>query len=225
MRIFLLVLVGLALSALYAFQWQHGMVAHGADAGTTAAPTTVPAGMEQATFSAGCFWGVEEAFKHLKGVTAISVGYTGGTMANPTYEEVCSGLTGHAESVLITYDPKQISYAELLDTFWSMHDPTTLNRQGPDSGTNYRSAIFFHGAAQEKIARASLKEVSDAKVFPNPIVTEIKAAGPFYLAEEYHQDYFAKEGTGETCHSGVAIVHTDLGKAAAAARIAANPGK
>lgn len=182
-------------------------------------PTTLPANAQQATFAAGCFWGVEESFRHVKGVVATQVGYTGGRTANPTYEDVCTDLTGHAESVLVTYDPSEVSYAELLDAFWTCHDPTTRNRQGPDFGTQYRSVIFFHTPEQEKLARASLKEVEEAKFFKNKIVTEIVPATTFYKAEEYHQQYMAKNGG--VCHVGPATVTTKLAKEAAAARVPA----
>lgn len=173
---------------------------------------------KQAMFSAGCFWGVEESFRRLKGVTATQVGYSGGHVDSPTYRLVCTDGTGHAETVLVTYDPAQISYAELLDAFWTLHDPTTKNSQGPDVGTQYRSIIFYKDAEQKKIAEASLKEVQDSHVFNGKIVTEIIEAGKFWPAEEYHQKYFMKAGSGETCHNGVAVVHTKLAADAAAAR-------
>jgi len=154
--------------------------------------------MAQATFAAGCFWGVEEAFRTLPGVTKTTVGYTGGTVESPTYERVCSGRTGHAESVLVEYDPARVSYEQLLDVFWNEHDPTTLNRQGPDVGTQYRSAIFFHDAAQQAAASASKERFERSGRFRRPIVTEIVPASTFYPAEEYHQQYFSKQG--RTCH-------------------------
>lgn len=144
--------------------------------------------MKKATFGAGCFWGVEAAFRKLKGVLSVTSGYAGGTHPNPTYEEVCTGRTGHAEVVQIEYDPGQVSYEDLLGLFWEIHDPTTLNRQGPDVGTQYRSAIFFHDDAQEVQARKS-KEVSSGR-FGRPIVTEVAPAEAFYPAEDYHQRYF-----------------------------------
>ena len=146
--------------------------------------------MEKATFAAGCFWGVEEAFTHLEGVLNTIVGYTGGHTVNPTYEQVCSHTTGHAESVEIEFDPKKISFEQLLSKFWEIHDPTTLNRQGPDVGSNYRSVIFYHTNEQRSQAEKSLNEAQ--KRFKNKIVTEIVAAGPFYKAEEYHQKYYHK---------------------------------
>jgi len=154
--------------------------------------------MAQATFAAGCFWGVEEAFRTLPGVQKTTVGYTGGAVENPTYEQVCSGRTGHAESVLVDYDPARVTYEQLLDVFWSEHDPTTMNRQGPDVGTQYRSAIFFHDAAQQAAAVASKARLEQSGRFQRPIVTAIVPASTFYPAEEYHQQYFAK--SGRTCH-------------------------
>jgi len=146
--------------------------------------------MEKATFAAGCFWGVEETFGDLKGVQSTRVGYTGGSVPDPTYKNVCSGDTGHAEVIEIAFNPQEISYEMLLDVFWKIHDPTTLNRQGPDVGTQYRSVIFTHSSKQEKEAQASLKKM--AAHFDKPIVTQILPAAPFYEAEEYHQKYFKK---------------------------------
>ena len=145
---------------------------------------------QKATFGAGCFWGVEAAFRQVEGVVSTSVGYSGGTTENPTYGDVCSGTTGHAEVVEVEYDPSKVSYEELLEVFWENHDPTTLNRQGPDVGAQYRSAIFFHTPEQEAAARASKEKVQGK--FKNPIVTEITPASEFYRAEEYHQRYFEK---------------------------------
>ena len=147
---------------------------------------------ERATFAAGCFWGVEAAFRRTKGVKSTLVGYTGGTTPNPTYEQVCTDRTGHAEAVRVEFDPAEISYDQLLDLFWSIHDPTTLNRQGSDAGTQYRSAIFFHDAAQGAAARASKERLEKVGKFRRPIVTEIVPVGEFYPAEEYHQQYFEK---------------------------------
>ena len=155
--------------------------------------------MAKATFAAGCFWGVEDAFRQVKGVKSATVGYTGGTTKNPTYKEVCSGRTGHAEAVEVEFDPAQVSYRQLLAAFWQLHDPTTINRQGPDVGTQYRSAIFFHDAEQEAEARASKETLEKEKVFKRPIVTEIAPASEFYRAEEYHQQYFEKQGI-KACH-------------------------
>ena len=150
--------------------------------------------MEKATFAAGCFWGIEEEFRQLKGVRSTLVGYTGGTMANPSYQDVCTDATGNAEAVQVEYDPAQISYDQLLDVFWRIHDPTTPNRQGPDVGSQYRSAIFFHTPEQEHAARASKAKIEASGRFKRPIVTEIAAASPFYRAEEYHQKYLVKRG-------------------------------
>jgi peptide-methionine (S)-S-oxide reductase len=143
--------------------------------------------MEKATFAAGCFWGVEAAFQQVPGVTSTAVGYSGGHVPNPTYQDVCSGRTGHAESVQVEYDPARVSYAQLLDVFWENHDPTQLNRQGPDVGEQYRSAIFFHTPEQEARSEASGR-------FRRPIVTEITPASVFYRAEDYHQRYLEKRG-------------------------------
>lgn len=155
--------------------------------------------MEKATFGAGCFWGVEEAFRALPGVTATAVGYAGGQTENPTYKEVCTDLTGHAEVVQVEYDPEQLAYDDLLRVFWTNHDPTQLNRQGPDVGTQYRSVIFFHTPEQERLAKASKAELEATKRFSRPIVTQILPAPPFYKAEEYHQQYLAKRGLSH-CH-------------------------
>lgn len=149
-------------------------------------------GSEKATFAAGCFWGVEQEFKKIKGVIATTVGYSGGNFNNPTYRDVCSGKTGHAEVVEVTYDSSQVSYESLLAIFWKMHDPTTINRQGPDIGSQYRSIIFYHSPEQEKAAKAS-KESLNASTFNNKIVTEIIPAMKFYRAEEYHQCYLEKQ--------------------------------
>lgn len=148
----------------------------------------------KATFAAGCFWGVEEAFRHLPGVVRTQVGYTGGHTQNPTYEMVCGHGTGHAEAVEVEFDPEKISYEKLLDTFWESHDPIQVNRQGPDIGNQYRSAIYFHTLAHESAARASKERLERSGKFSRPIATEIRAAGPFYRAEEYHQQYFEKTG-------------------------------
>jgi peptide-methionine (S)-S-oxide reductase len=156
--------------------------------------------LEKATFGAGCFWGVEASFRQLEGVVETAVGYTGGKKEYPTYEEVCSGRTGHAEAVEVTYDPSKVTYRELLSEFWSIHDPTQLNRQGPDIGTNYRSAIFYHTLAQEAEAEASKEEVARSGKYGNrPIATEIVPAARFWRAEEYHQRYFEKHGF-RGCH-------------------------
>jgi peptide-methionine (S)-S-oxide reductase len=155
--------------------------------------------MAKAAFGAGCFWGVESAFRQVKGVTDVAVGYMGGTFPNPTYKDVCTGRTGHAEVVEIDYDPQQVSYDDLLRVFFDIHDPTTLNRQGPDHGTQYRSAIFFYDAAQETAAKAFKDDLDRASRFPRKIVTQIVPATDFYRGEEYHQRYFEKHGIA-ACH-------------------------
>ena len=155
--------------------------------------------MAKATFAAGCFWGVEDAFRQVKGVKSTTVGYTGGTTKNPSYKDVCTGRTGHAEAVEVEFDPAQVSYLELLATFWKSHDPTTVNRQGPDVGTQYRSAIYFHDAEQEAAAHDSKAVLEKTGVFKRPIVTEITPASEFYRAEDYHQQYFEKQGI-KACH-------------------------
>jgi peptide-methionine (S)-S-oxide reductase len=152
--------------------------------------------VSKATFAAGCFWGVEAAFRQVQGVTATSVGYTGGSLERPSYEDVCTGRTGHAEAVEVEFDPARVSYEELLETFWQNHDPTTLNRQGPDVGSQYRSAIFFHGPEQEAAAIASRDRIQAKS--SKPVVTEITPASEFYPAEEYHQRYLEKRGLA-TC--------------------------
>jgi peptide-methionine (S)-S-oxide reductase len=149
--------------------------------------------MEKATFAAGCFWGVEHTFSQVKGVTSTCVGYTGGHWPNPCYLDVCARVTGHAESVQVEYDPNLISYEELLEVFWNCHDPTQLNRQGVDRGEQYRSAIFFHNSSQEKAAIASKEMLQKSGKYDKDIVTEIKPAGEFYLAEDYHQQYLEKK--------------------------------
>ena len=150
--------------------------------------------MSTATFAAGCFWGVEAAFRRVEGVTSTEVGYTGGQAAEPTYEQVCSGRTGHAEAVRVGFDPARVSYDELLAVFWACHDPTQLDRQGPDVGTQYRSAIFVHDAAQEEAAIRSRDMLAESGAHARPVVTEIVPAADFWRAEEYHQQYLAKRG-------------------------------
>jgi peptide-methionine (S)-S-oxide reductase len=154
--------------------------------------------MKQATFGAGCFWGVEAAFRRIPGVVDVAVGYTGGTLENPSYKDVCTGRTGHAEAVLVDFDPAKVSYPQLLDVFWSIHDPTQVNRQGPDVGTQYRSAIFYHDQEQLAEANASKAKLDSSGRFRRPIATQIVPAAPFFRAEEYHQRYFEKHGQ-ESC--------------------------
>jgi peptide-methionine (S)-S-oxide reductase len=150
--------------------------------------------MAKAAFAAGCFWGVEAAFRQVEGVLSTAVGYEGGRTENPTYEQVCTNTTGHAETVQVEYDPSHVSYEQLLDVFWNNHDPTQLNRQGPDVGTQYRSAVFFHTPEQQAAAIASREQRSASGQYKRPIVTEITPASKFYRAEEYHQQYLEKRG-------------------------------
>lgn len=155
--------------------------------------------MEKATFGAGCFWGVEDRFRQQEGVIDAVSGYAGGQLDNPSYRDVCTDTTGHAEVVEVTYDPQRVGYDTLLNLFWGMHNPTTLNRQGPDIGTQYRSVIFFHTPAQEQLARASKEALDRSGRFAGPAVTQILPAPTFYRAEEYHQRYLEKHGRGG-CH-------------------------
>src|SRR5688572_16706032 len=154
---------------------------------------------EKATFGMGCFWCSEAVFQDLKGVLKVQSGYEGGQKENPTYKEICTGNTGHAEVIEVTYNPQEISYETLLEIFWKLHDPTTLNRQGADVGTQYRSVIFYHSPIQKEIAEKYKAELNAKKVFPNPIVTEISPAAKFYVAENYHQDYFKLNGSEPYC--------------------------
>lgn len=155
--------------------------------------------MATAMFGAGCFWGVEETFRQIEGVTATAVGYSGGTTPAPTYQQVCGGNTGHAEVIHIEFDADIVSYEQLLDVFWRSHNPTQLNRQGPDHGTQYRSAVFFYSPEQQQTAEASRDALAEAGTFHAPIVTEITPADEFHRAEEYHQRYLEKRGQG-SCH-------------------------
>ncbi len=155
--------------------------------------------METAMFGAGCFWGVEAAFRQLPGVKSTEVGYAGGHTENPTYRDVCTDETGHAEVVRVEYDPKAVSYDDLLNVFWNCHNPTTLNRQGPDVGTQYRSAIYYANPEQQQLAEESKQKLAASGKFRGPIVTEITKAPPFFRAEEYHQQYLEKRGQS-SCH-------------------------
>jgi len=155
----------------------------------------------KATFGAGCFWGVEAAYRQIPGVISTAVGYLGGTLEKPTYYDVCSGRTGHAEVVEVTYDPSRLTYDDLLTVFWENHDPTTLNRKGPDVGTQYRSAIFYHDEDQKETAIRSKEERDRSGKYRRPIVTEITPATEFYMAEDYHQQYLEKRGLS-SCHIG-----------------------
>ncbi len=159
---------------------------------------------EKATFGGGCFWSIEAIFERIPGVKSVVSGFSGGTVASPDYEMVCSGETGHAEVVRILYDPDTITYEDLLDVFWSAHDPTTLNSQGEDFGTQYRSVIFYHTEDQMRAARKSYKKLTAAGTFGRPIVTDLVPAGPFYPAEKYHQDYYRKHRTSEYCQMVIA---------------------
>ena len=154
---------------------------------------------ETATFAAGCFWGVEASFRQIKGVKATAVGYTGGHLNQPTYKDVCTDSTGHAEAVEVEYDPAQVSYRQLLDVFWKNHDPTTPDRQGPDHGTQYRSSVFYQSPEQKAAAEASKQELDKSGKFKRPIVTEIVPATTFWKAEDYHQQYLEKRGMS-SCH-------------------------
>lgn len=155
--------------------------------------------IQKATFGMGCFWCSEALFQRLDGVLSVRSGYEGGVVANPSYEDVCSGTTGHAEVIEVTYDPVKIKYDELLEVFWKSHDPTTLNRQGADVGTQYRSVVFYHNDEQKQIAENYKKELNKTKAFGKPVVTEITKAQTFYVAEKYHQDYFNKNASQPYC--------------------------
>jgi peptide-methionine (S)-S-oxide reductase len=156
-------------------------------------------GLQLATFASGCFWCTEAIFQNVDGVEKVVSGYMGGTVKNPTYKDVCTGRTGHAEVIQLTYDPKKVSYDELLEIFWKTHDPTTLNRQGADVGTQYRSAIFYHNDDQKQLAEKYKKKLAEAEVFDQPIVTEIAPASVFYKAEDYHQNYYNLNGDAPYC--------------------------
>ncbi len=159
----------------------------------------VNSNLDTATFANGCFWCTEAIFQQLEGVTAVRSGYTGGNVANPTYKEVCTGNTGHAEALEIFYDPKKITYDELLEVFWKTHDPTTLNRQGNDVGTQYRSVVYYHNQAQKELADKYKKALDESGAFENPIVTTVEPSEEFYVAEDYHQDYYNENGTNPYC--------------------------
>lgn len=185
----------------------------GCNGGTTSAPDTKSDIMsaqqvdqatqndtlQTATLGAGCFWCVEAIFQRLKGVRSVKSGYSGGTVKNPGYREVCSGRTGHAEVVQVTFDPRELSFDELLEVFWKTHDPTTMNRQGNDVGTQYRSAVFYHTEEQRQIAESYKQKLNEAKVYPSPIVTEITPFKEFYAAEDYHQDYYNQNSNEGYC--------------------------
>lgn len=159
---------------------------------------------EVATLAGGCFWCLEAVYDQLRGVTDVVSGYAGGHVVNPTYRQVCDGTTGHAEVVQVTFDNEVVSFGDLLDVFFTIHDPTTLNRQGADVGTQYRSAIFYHSPEQKAVAEQKIADLTQQQVWPNPLVTEVTAAGPFYPAEDYHQEYFANNPTQGYCQFVVA---------------------
>ena len=161
-------------------------------------------GLQQATLGGGCFWCLEAVYVELRGVTKVVSGYTGGSVPNPSYQRVCSGNTGHAEVVQVTFDPAVVTYRELLEIFFTIHDPTTLNRQGADVGTQYRSAIFYHDEEQKRVAEEVIKEITAAKIWPKPIVTQVVPLDVFYAAENYHQDYFANNPMQPYCQVVVA---------------------
>lgn len=171
------------------------------EAADAAATNEKEYGMQKATFAAGCFWGVEETFRTTKGVTNTSVGYTGGHTEDPTYRQVCNGNTGHAEAVRVEFDPAVVTYDQLLDVFWKLHDPTQVNRQGPDVGSQYRSAVFYHSPEQKLAAERSRQKLEESGEYSRPVATEIVEAGPYYLAEDYHQQYLKKRGLGASCHN------------------------
>jgi peptide-methionine (S)-S-oxide reductase len=182
-----------------AFHFSCGSAGEKKEAGLQNQTNKMDQKLEKITFGAGCFWCVEAVFQRVKGVKSVTSGYMGGKIKNPTYREVCSGLTGHAEVCQLAYDPKEVDVATLLEIFWQTHDPTTLNRQGADTGTQYRSAVFFHTPEQQKEAEAWKQKLNAQHVFPNPIVTEITPASEFYVAEDYHQNYFNENRTEPYC--------------------------
>jgi peptide-methionine (S)-S-oxide reductase len=183
------------------------------ESSTSPEPAETPAGMARATFAGGCFWCTEAVFLQLEGVQSVVSGYTGGSVKNPTYEDVCTGRTGHAEAIQIIYDPAMISYEDLLDVFWQTHDPTTLNRQGNDVGTQYRSAIFYHNDEQKEIAQRSKKKLDESGKLASPIVTEIVPFKEFYRAEGYHQNYFENNSWQPYCRAVIPPKMAKLKKA------------
>lgn len=178
-----------------------GPLPPGSDAGTVLEPAEVPEGLARATFGGGCFWCTEAVFQQLNGVRAVVPGYSGGWVKNPSYRQVCSGTTGHAEAVQITYDPAVISYEDLLEVFWQTHDPTTRNRQGNDLGPQYRSVVFYHTDEQKRLAEQFKRQLDAAGVFPRPVVTEIAPFAEFYRAEAYHQNYFRDNPAQPYCQA------------------------
>lgn len=199
MRKWLLPLAGLGLGLLVALCIKGN--SNMPNTGSTLEPSSPPPGLARATFGSGCFWCTEAVFQELKGVQSVASGYCGGTVKNPTYHQVCTGTTGHAEVVQITYDPKVISYEDLLEVFWKTHDPTTRNRQGNDRGPQYRSAIFYHSDEQKQLAEHYKAKLDASGAFAAPIVTEITPFTEFYRAEGYHQNYFADNGGQPYCQA------------------------
>lgn len=194
-----MVFLGLAIASV-GLAWSQGLLAVPEALRSAPAPAVpAPEGSGQATFGAGCFWCTEAIFQRVKGVHSVVSGYTGGTVENPTYEQVCTGNTGHAEAVQITYDPAVVTYPELLEVFWSTHDPTTRNRQGADVGTQYRSAVFYHTEEQRRLAEEYKQKLDAEGVFARPIVTEIVPVTTFYPAETYHQDYYNQNPRNRYC--------------------------
>ena len=173
------------------------------------APSSSVETIEEATFGSGCFWCTEAVFQQLRGVKSVVSGYSGGKTKNPTYEQVCTGTTGHAEVIRVTFDPKLVTYVDLLEVFWKTHDPTTLNRQGADHGTQYRSVIFYHDENQQKLAREYKKKLDDSKAFDKPIVTEISPLKEFYPGEDYHQNYFRTHPEAPYC---TAVINRKVAK-------------
>lgn len=177
----------------------HSSMNEATNLATPPQPVVSADGLQVATFGNGCFWCTEAVFQQLDGVTKVESGYSGGQVKNPTYKQVCNGTTGHAEVIQITYDPAKISFEELLEVFWKTHDPTTLNRQGADVGTQYRSAVFYHTDEQRRLAEEYKKKLDASGAFPRPIVTEITQFSEFYKAEDYHQNYYNENGQQPYC--------------------------
>jgi peptide-methionine (S)-S-oxide reductase len=188
----------------------------------TEAPVETPDGVQTATFGSGCFWCTEAVFQRLEGVESVVSGYSGGRVKNPTYHQVSMGSTGHAEVIQVTYDSEAISYAELLEVFWKLHDPTTLNRQGGDRGTQYRSAIFYHTDQQRRLAEYYKRKLDASGAYPSPIVTEIAPFSAFYVAEDYHQNYFEEHGSEPYCRA-VILPKMDKLKKAFGAKLKTRP--
>ena len=205
-RVFYIIVIGVCLGGTLLMNSLTSHAVEGSGAKPAASDITAPKDiqMEQATFGGGCFWCTEAVYQELQGVTKVTSGYSGGSKQNPTYKEISTGLTGHAEVIQIDFDPKQIAFAELLEVFWKTHDPTTLNRQGADAGTQYRSVVFYHNDEQKKQAEEFKQKLNTAKAFPDPIVTEISPLEKFYAAEDYHQNYYAENGRQPYCRAVIA---------------------